>query len=131
MKPPMHLRGKERKLYGRSNGFLAALFLVAASFGCTEENTAPVASPPLLETGADLVINGLEHLITLEGVKEGLLFDLAEDRTSRSSHELRQEKQLTKAALSLGRRFMFDEAHGLQVARLALSLFDQTEEGEG
>jgi LPS export ABC transporter protein LptC len=74
VKYPMHLRGKGRNLYGRSNGFLAVLLLAAASFGCTEENTAPIASPPLLETGADLVINGLEHLITLEGVKEGLLF---------------------------------------------------------
>ncbi|MFO8174306.1 MAG: HD domain-containing protein [Longimicrobiales bacterium] len=44
---------------------------------------------------------------------------------SHTTHEVRQEEQLTKAAMSLGRRFMFDEAHGLQVARLALSLFDQ------
>jgi len=59
------------------------------------------------------------------GVKEGLLLDLADDLISHSSRELRQEQQLTKAAVSLGRRFMFDEAHGRQVARLALSLFDQ------
>jgi len=59
------------------------------------------------------------------GVKEGLLLDLADDLVSHSSHELRQEQQLAKAAISLGRRFMFDEAHGLQVARLALSLFEQ------
>jgi exopolyphosphatase/guanosine-5'-triphosphate,3'-diphosphate pyrophosphatase len=59
------------------------------------------------------------------GVKEGLLLDLADDMGSHSTHERRQEQQLTKAAISLGRRFMFDEAHGLQVSRLALSLFDQ------
>lgn len=59
------------------------------------------------------------------GVKEGLLLDLADDLISHASHEVRQEEQLTKAAMSLGRRFMFDESHGLHVARLALSLFDQ------
>jgi exopolyphosphatase/guanosine-5'-triphosphate,3'-diphosphate pyrophosphatase len=41
------------------------------------------------------------------------------------------DQQLTKAALSLGRRYMFDEAHGLHVARLALSLFDQLQELHG
>jgi exopolyphosphatase / guanosine-5'-triphosphate,3'-diphosphate pyrophosphatase len=59
------------------------------------------------------------------GVKEGILLDLVDEALSVSGHELRQEHQLTKAAISLGRRFMFDEAHGLHVARLALSLFDQ------
>lgn len=59
------------------------------------------------------------------GVKEGLILDLADELISHTTHEVRQEEQLTKAAMSLGRRFMFDEAHGLQVARLALSLFDQ------
>jgi len=59
------------------------------------------------------------------GVKEGLLLDLADDLISHSNHQVRQEEQITKAAISLGRRFMFDEAHGLQVGRLATSLFDQ------
>jgi exopolyphosphatase/guanosine-5'-triphosphate,3'-diphosphate pyrophosphatase len=62
------------------------------------------------------------------GVKEGLLLDLVEDLVSHSSHELRQEQQLRKAAVSLGRRFMFDEAHGLHVSALALSLFEQLQD---
>jgi exopolyphosphatase/guanosine-5'-triphosphate,3'-diphosphate pyrophosphatase len=65
------------------------------------------------------------------GVKEGLLLDLADDLVSHTSHEMRQEHQLTKAAISIGRRFMFDEAHGLQVSRLALSLFEQLRELHG
>ena len=65
------------------------------------------------------------------GVKEGLLLDLAEDLISHSTYEVRQEEHLTKAAISLGRRFMFDEAHGLQVGRLAISLFDQLREIHG
>jgi len=65
------------------------------------------------------------------GVKEGILLDLADDVVSHSTHEVRQEQQLTRAAKSLGRRFMFDEAHGLHVAHLALSLFDQLHELHG
>ena len=70
--------------------------------------------------------NAKEILVPGVGVKEGILLDLVDDLVSHATHEVKQEQQLTKAAISLGRRFMFDEAHGLQVARLALSLFDQT-----
>jgi LPS export ABC transporter protein LptC len=49
---------------------LVALLLPA----CSEEDAVPIASPPLLETGADMVIEGLKHIITLEGVKEGEVF---------------------------------------------------------
>lgn len=65
------------------------------------------------------------------GVKEGLLLDLADDLLSHTTHEVRQEEQVTRAAMALGRRFMFDESHGLHVARLALSLFDQLMEIHG
>ncbi len=81
---------------------------------------------------AALVYDHLAHLAGAEeilvpgvGVKEGILLDLVDDLISHTSHEVRREEQLTKAAISLGRRFMFDEAHGLHVARLSLSLFDQ------
>ncbi len=69
---------------------------------------------------------GVDRILVPDvGVKEGLVLDLAEDLVSHASHELRQEQQLTKASISLGRRFMFDEAHGLHVGQLALSLFEQ------
>lgn len=66
-----------------------------------------------------------EILVPGVGVKEGILLDLVDDLVSHTTHEVRREEQLTKAAISFGRRFMFDEAHGLHVARLALSIFDQ------
>jgi exopolyphosphatase/guanosine-5'-triphosphate,3'-diphosphate pyrophosphatase len=66
-----------------------------------------------------------EILVPGVGVKEGILVDLVDDIISHDTHEVRQEQALTKAAISLGRRFMFDEAHGIHVARLAVSLFDQ------
>ena len=53
---------------------LAAAGTILGGAACTDENSTPVASPPLLETGADMVMHGLEHTITLEGVKEGELF---------------------------------------------------------
>ena len=72
-----------------------------------------------------------EILVPGVGVKEGLLVDLVDDLISHTTHENRREQQLTKTATSFGRRFMFDEAHGLHVAKLALSIFDQTTELHG
>ncbi|TVR53249.1 MAG: Ppx/GppA family phosphatase [Gemmatimonadales bacterium] len=66
-----------------------------------------------------------EILVPHVGVKEGVILDLATVLTSGSSGDAIQEDQMVKAAVSLGRRFMFDEAHGMQVARLALVLFDR------
>ena len=66
-----------------------------------------------------------EILVPHIGIKEGITLDLLADLTSHATNEARQEKQLTQAAVSLGRRYMFDEAHGRHVARLAVSLFDQ------
>ena len=66
-----------------------------------------------------------EILVPHIGVKEGVTLDLMADLTSHATKEVGQEKQLTQAAVSLGRRYMFDEAHGRHVAKLALSLFDQ------
>ncbi len=72
-----------------------------------------------------------EILVPGVGVKEGILLDLVDDLISHTTHEVRKEEQLTKAAISFGRRFMFDEAHGVHVARLALSIFDQLKELHG
>jgi exopolyphosphatase/guanosine-5'-triphosphate,3'-diphosphate pyrophosphatase len=72
-----------------------------------------------------------EILVPGVGVKEGILLDLVDEHLFHSSHEVRIEEQLTKAAVSLGRRFMFDEAHGLHVAGLSVSLFDQLQKLHG
>jgi len=65
------------------------------------------------------------------GVKEGILLDLMEDLTSHRTHEERQTAQLAQAGISLGRRYMFDEAQGLHVADLAGQLFDALQELHG
>ena len=68
-----------------------------------------------------------EILVPHIGVKEGVTLDLIADLKSRATNDTRREKQLTQAAVSFGRRYMFDEAHGRHVARLAVSVFDQLE----
>ena len=71
-----------------------------------------------LAEAPELVVPGV-------GVKEGILLDLIEDVTGPAVHATRIEQQLMSAAVALGRRYRFDEAHGQQVARLSVSLFDQ------
>lgn len=72
-----------------------------------------------------------EIIVPGVGLKDGVLLDLVDGLLAGATRSVIQEGQLTRAAISLGRRFMFDEAHAVQVARLALSLFDQTREIHG
>jgi exopolyphosphatase/guanosine-5'-triphosphate,3'-diphosphate pyrophosphatase len=57
------------------------------------------------------------------GLKEGVLEDLIDKRFARWS-ALSEEDAITKTCIRLGRRFQFDEGHGLLVATLATRLFD-------
>lgn len=93
--------------------------------GLREDRADVILPAALVYHHLALLAGADEILVPGVGVKEGILLDLVDDLVSHTSHEVRREEQLTKAAISLGRRFMFDEAHGLQAARLALSLFDQ------
>ncbi len=65
------------------------------------------------------------------GTKEGILLDLADRLTLNSSYAENQEKQLWNLTVSLGRRYQFDEAHGVHVCRMALSLFEQLQTVHG
>jgi exopolyphosphatase/guanosine-5'-triphosphate,3'-diphosphate pyrophosphatase len=82
---------------------------------------------------ADIVIAGavilealakrlrLEAVVAVNrGLRDGVLRDLVlRQRLDPDDHSL------AEAAVSVGRRFGFDEEHGRQVGRLALTLFDQ------
>ena len=70
-------------------------------------------------SGADRI------LVPGVGLKDGALIDLVEDVTTHQEHEDRKDRRAMEGALSLGRRYLFDEAHASHVARLAASLFDQ------
>lgn len=59
------------------------------------------------------------------GLKEGLLLDLVDDLVSHGGREAKLEHEIADGAVSVGRRYDFDEAHARQVCRIALSLFAQ------
>lgn len=59
------------------------------------------------------------------GLKDGILLDLANHHATRDADAL-LDAQAQQAAISLGRKYQFDEAHARHVTMLALSIFDQT-----
>jgi exopolyphosphatase/guanosine-5'-triphosphate,3'-diphosphate pyrophosphatase len=63
-----------------------------------------------------------EIIIPGVGLREGVALDLVDGL---QSHEHTWERQTYESAVNLGRKYMFDEQHALQVAKLAISLFDQ------
>ena len=66
-----------------------------------------------------------EVLIPGVGVREGVLRDLVEEILHPGEHLDR--KQVISSALQLGRKYSFDEQHGISVSRIALQIFDQTQ----
>jgi exopolyphosphatase/guanosine-5'-triphosphate,3'-diphosphate pyrophosphatase len=62
------------------------------------------------------------------GVKEGVMFDMVDDLVTHAGYTKRHRKEVLSGAVALGRRFSFDESHGVQVSRLAENLYDQLEE---
>ena len=70
--------------------------------------------------GADAII--VPHV----GIKEGVLFDLVNRLSHHRDHEDRQERDVLLGAVTIGRKYLFDEDHARHVARLAASIFDQT-----
>lgn len=65
-----------------------------------------------------------EVVIPGVGLKDGLLIDMVQELYGGKAHPSRD--QVVMSALQLGRKYMFDEQHGLTVAKLAVKLFDET-----
>ncbi len=59
------------------------------------------------------------------GVKEGVMIDLVEDLTARAGYTQRHARDVLSGAVALGRRYRFEESHGIHVARLAKRLFEE------
>jgi exopolyphosphatase / guanosine-5'-triphosphate,3'-diphosphate pyrophosphatase len=70
-----------------------------------------------------------EIVVPNVSIREGLLITLA----SGVDPELQEEffSQVIASAVSLGRKYRYDEAHSLHVARLALTLFDELKPDHG
>jgi LPS export ABC transporter protein LptC len=66
------LRAKHIAVRKGSAFGLAALVLALA--GCQDEDAGALNPPELLETGADMVMEGLEFIITRDGVKDAEVF---------------------------------------------------------
>lgn len=90
------------------------------------QDRADVIMPAAVVYAHLSAVSGQESmLVPYVGTKEGILLDLVDRLTLNSDYTHRKEKQLMHLAVSLGRRYQFDEAHGQQVCRLALALFEQ------
>jgi exopolyphosphatase/guanosine-5'-triphosphate,3'-diphosphate pyrophosphatase len=90
------------------------------------EDRADVILPAAMIYERVAALAGVEEiLVPAVGLKDGILVDLADDLVTHQAHEDRKERQAVAGAVSLGRRYLFDEAHAMQVSRLAGSLFDQ------
>ncbi|MYC87437.1 MAG: Ppx/GppA family phosphatase [Gemmatimonadales bacterium] len=95
------------------------------------EDRADVILPAAIVYDRVAQLAGAEEiLVPGVGVKEGVLFDLVDELTSGAGFG-RLERIVHEGALTLGRRYLFDEDHGRHVASLALSLFDQLTEVHG
>ncbi len=78
-----------------------------------------VAGATILERVAKYL--GVESVTAVNrGLRDGLLVDLLYRQD-----ETREDHSLADAAVSMGRRLLFDEKHARQVATLSLTLFDE------
>lgn len=89
------------------------------------EDRADVILPAAIVYDRVAELAGAERLwVPGVGVKEGVMLDLIDELTGEGALG-RQERIVKEGALTLGRRYLFDEAHARHVTRLAISLFDQ------
>jgi exopolyphosphatase/guanosine-5'-triphosphate,3'-diphosphate pyrophosphatase len=93
--------------------------------GLREDRADVILPAGLIYERVATVSRADQVLVPAVGLKDGVLIDLAEDLASHEAHEDRKDRQAVAGSLALGRRYLFDEAHALQVSRLAGSLFDQ------
>jgi exopolyphosphatase/guanosine-5'-triphosphate,3'-diphosphate pyrophosphatase len=63
--------------------------------------------------------------VPMVGLKEGALYDLVDTLAVHTDEKAKKEHVVLDASVALGRRFQFEEQHGVHVSKLALSLFDQ------
>ena len=64
-------------------------------------------------------------LVPHVGIKDGILLDLVDELVSSGGHVDRLDREVYQGAMALGRRYLFDERHGVRVAEFSRSLFDQ------
>jgi exopolyphosphatase/guanosine-5'-triphosphate,3'-diphosphate pyrophosphatase len=91
------------------------------------EDRADVVLPAALVYERLAELAGLDRIVVPHvGIKEGVLYDLVNRLVRQRDHADRESRDVLAGALTLGRKYLFDEAHARHVAELALQLFDQT-----
>jgi exopolyphosphatase / guanosine-5'-triphosphate,3'-diphosphate pyrophosphatase len=96
------------------------------------EDRADVILPAALVYERLCTLAGAEQVhVPFVGLREGLVLDIVEELTRGHAYEDRHEREVVSGALAAGRRYLFDEAHGAHVCRLATSLYDQLREQHG
>ena len=65
-----------------------------------------------------------ELIVPAVGLKDGLFLDIVQEIYGEKKSQFRD--QIYSSALQIGRKYMFDEQHGLATARYAAKLFDET-----
>jgi exopolyphosphatase/guanosine-5'-triphosphate,3'-diphosphate pyrophosphatase len=77
-------------------------------------------------------LSGAEEItVPFVGLRDGIIIDLFERIAFPENNIIKQINQLNSSSLTLGRKFLFDELHALQVQFLSLSIFDQLHEDLG
>jgi exopolyphosphatase/guanosine-5'-triphosphate,3'-diphosphate pyrophosphatase len=66
-----------------------------------------------------------EIIVPRVGVRDGILLDIVREARYHGD-DRRLDLQIEEAAITTGRKYRFDEEHARCVARLAISIFDQT-----
>jgi exopolyphosphatase/guanosine-5'-triphosphate,3'-diphosphate pyrophosphatase len=90
------------------------------------EDRADVVLPAALVYARLADLCGVDEIVVPHvGVKDGVLLDVVNRLVRRRDHEDRQARDTVAGAVTVGRKYLFDEDHSKQVARLALELFDQ------
>ena len=91
---------------------------------------AELLVPGLLMYRSFLELTAAEEMIVARvSIREGVLIRHGAAPSARAPGELRA--QVTANAISLGRRYRFDERHARQVARLTCRLFDALQQDHG
>jgi exopolyphosphatase/guanosine-5'-triphosphate,3'-diphosphate pyrophosphatase len=90
------------------------------------EDRADVILPAAMVYERLAELAGMESILVPNvGIKDGVLLDLAENLVPGEHGRDRLDEIAWDGAVTLGRRYALDQAHGQHVAELALSLFDQ------
>jgi len=93
--------------------------------GLREDRADVILPGAILYERLGLLAGVSEVLVPHVGIKDGVALDLVARLSREGDQQDRQERETEAGALALGRKYLFDEGHARQVARLALSLFDQ------